>query len=260
MTEEQRIKSFSHKFKEKIGFNNTVLNKYRIKKILEHCSGKQTLLELGCGYGRITKSLAPYFSKITAVDGSQDLINMAKQENSSANISYISSLIETLELDEKFDLVLLCCVLEHVLDPQQVLKKSASFLKDNGSLLIIVPNCRSLHRRIGKQLGIIKELNELNASDREYGHRRVYSLEELSKDIKQAGLNIDKKHSFFIKPLSNNQMEQIDPKICDALYEVSKDIDNLGSMLFVSASTPLEITRQNNKKQNAAISNGVKKT
>jgi len=233
--EKKRAKIFSNQFALKKGFN-VFMGRYRIKTILEHCKKRGTLLDLGCSYGKIAKALSPYFKRIVAVDGSQALINQAKKENSAPNIFYQVSLVENLDIREKFDVVLLSFILEHVADPKIILKKAAQFLKNYGVLFVMVPNAESLHRRVGKAMGIIKKLHELTPVDINHGHRRVYTLHALVKDIRRAGLKINKKGTFFIKPLSNKQMEKFDPKICNALYEVGKDLQGLGSMLFVLAS------------------------
>ena len=233
--EEKRAKKFSKQFAQKKGFN-VFMSRYRIKTILEHCDRHGTLLDLGCSFGRIAKALSPFFKKIVAVDGSQVLINQAKKENRASNIFYHVSLVENLDLKEKFDVILLSFILEHVANPRIILKKASRFLKGKGILFIMVPNAESLHRRVGRALGIIKRLDGLTPIDINHGHRRVYTLKKLVKDIKGAGLKINRKGTFFIKPLSNKQMEKFDPKICDAFYKVGKDLQGLGSMLFVSTS------------------------
>lgn len=233
--EKKRAKIFSNQFALKKGFN-VFMGRYRIKTILEHCKKRGTLLDLGCSYGKIAKALSPHFKRIVAVDGSERLINQAKKENSAPNIFYRISIVENLDIKEKFDVVLLSFILEHVASPQIILGKAAKFLKKNGVLFIMVPNAESLHRRIGKAMGIIKKLDELTPIDINHGHRRVYRLKTLVKDIRGADLNINKKGTFFIKPLSNKQMEKFDPEICDALYEIGKDLQGLGSMLFALAS------------------------
>lgn len=234
--EKKRAKRFSRQFARKKGFN-VFMGRYRIKTILEYCRGRnKKLLDLGCSYGRIAKALSPYFKRIVAVDGSKTLINQAKKENRASNIYYHVSLVENLDIKEKFDVVLLSFILEHVANPQIILRKASKFLKKKGVLFIMVPNAESLHRRIGKAMGIIKKLNELTPTDINHGHRRVYTLKTIVKDIRRAGLKINKKGTFFIKPLSNKQMGKFDLKICDALYEIGKDLQGLGSMLFVLAS------------------------
>ncbi|OHA71303.1 MAG: hypothetical protein A3H01_01580 [Candidatus Wildermuthbacteria bacterium RIFCSPLOWO2_12_FULL_40_9] len=233
--EKKRAGKFSSQFALKKGFN-VFMGRYRIRTILDNCKKRGTLLDLGCSYGRIAKALSFDFKSIVAVDGSDALINQAKKENTVRNISYHVSLIEDLEIKSKFDVVLLSFILEHVAEPQKILKKATQFLKSKGVLFIMVPNAESLHRRVGKAMGIIKKLDELTITDINHGHRRVYTLKTLEKEIGSVGLNINKKGTFFIKPFSNKQMEKFDPKICDAFYEVGKDLQGLGSMLFVLAS------------------------
>lgn len=233
--EKERADKLAAQFARKEGFN-AFLTEYRVKKILEYLKGKKTLLDIGCSYGRIAKMLSPFFKKIVAVDGSNDLISQAIKENSAENISYIASLIEDFKLEEKFDAVLLSFILEHVAEPTEVIRKASGFLKEKGILFLMVPNAESLHRRVGKSMGLIKELNELTSQDVSHGHRRVYTMEGISKEVISAGLKINDMGTYFIKPFSNAQMESVDGKICDALYEISNDIKGLGSMIFVSAS------------------------
>lgn len=229
--EKTRASKFSKGFYEQENFNS-FMGKYRIETILDNCSGRKTLLDIGCSFGKIAKDISPYFEKIVAVDGSEELIKKAKEENSAPNITYKVFLFEELELDERFDVILISFVLEHVADPINILKKATKFLNEDGILFIMVPNAESLHRRVGKAMGEIKELDELTLKDIKHGHRRVYSIKKLSKDIEQAGLKIEKIGTFFIKPLSNSQMEQFDVKICDAFFEVGKDLPGLGSMIY----------------------------
>jgi len=231
LEEKKRADKFSKGFSKYENFN-AFLSRYRIKTILENCSEKKTLLDIGCSFGEIAKELSPYFDKIIAVDGSEELIKKAEKENSAPNIIYKISIFEELKLEEKFDVVLMSFVLEHVADSIKTLEKAASFLNEKGILFVMVPNAESLHRRVGKAMGAIKELDELTAKDINHGHRRVYSIEKLSQDIKNAGLKIEKISTFFIKPFSNPQMEKFDSKICDALYEVGKELPGLGSMIY----------------------------
>jgi 2-polyprenyl-3-methyl-5-hydroxy-6-metoxy-1,4-benzoquinol methylase len=229
--EKKRADKFSKGFYQQEKFN-AFLSKYRIETILENCSGRKTLLDIGCSFGKIAKELSSNFEKITAVDGSDDLIKQAREENSAPNINYKVSLLEELELEDKFDVVLMSFILEHVADPIKTLEKAASFLNSGGILFVMIPNAESLHRRVGKAMGEIKELDELTLKDINHGHRRVYSMEKFSKDVEDAGLKVKKMGTFFIKPFSNSQMEQFDEKICDALFEVGKDLPGLGSMIY----------------------------
>jgi putative sugar O-methyltransferase len=81
-----------------------------------------TVLEVGCGFGRITKLLLSNFPEITeyvAVDLSPEQIENAKKYVSGVDkrtaLRFIVSDIQSLELDSKYDLVIAPEVLLHIL-------------------------------------------------------------------------------------------------------------------------------------------------
>ena len=76
--ERKRARLLSKEFSRTKGFN-VFMGKYRIETILEHCKNRETLLDLGCAYGKITKALSPFFKRILGVDGSKELIEQAKK-------------------------------------------------------------------------------------------------------------------------------------------------------------------------------------
>lgn len=96
--------------------------------LLTHLNGIsgsfKSVLELGCGFGRITKLLLTNYDNITeylAVDISPDQIENAKALISSAKLSnkikldFLVSDIQSLKLDKQYDLVILSEVLLHIL-------------------------------------------------------------------------------------------------------------------------------------------------
>ena len=92
---------------------------------LNRISGSfKSVLELGCGFGRITKLLLTNYDNITeylAVDISTDQIENAKNLISSPKLSnkvkldFLVSDIQSLKLDKQYDLVILSEVLLHIL-------------------------------------------------------------------------------------------------------------------------------------------------
>jgi 2-polyprenyl-3-methyl-5-hydroxy-6-metoxy-1,4-benzoquinol methylase len=233
--EKQRLESIARYFSMKDGFNG-YMNKYRVSKILELCVGK-TVLDIGSADAFMAEALSPFFKRIVAVDGSTELINRAKARlGDLSNIELINMLAEDFDTSEKFDLVLLSFVLEHVVNPVAVLEKAATFIAPKeGSMFVMVPNARSLHRRVGVALGILSELDALSDEDRKQGHRRVYTEEKLRAHLESASLHVLEIGTFFIKPLSNPQMEQLDTKIADAFFNISRDLPGLGSMIYAKA-------------------------
>ena len=96
--------------------------------LLTHLNGIsgsfKSVLELGCGFGRITNLLLTNYDNITeylAIDISPDQIENAKTLISSTKISnqvkldFLVSDIQSLKLDKQYDLVILSEVLLHIL-------------------------------------------------------------------------------------------------------------------------------------------------
>lgn len=208
------------------GFNKT-LAAYRTKIISELSKGPK-ILELGCGDGLITPELAKHFDDITAVDGSQTRIERAKERLESVKdkgkVTFILSLFENFKPDAHFDTIVLSAVLEHVDDPITLLKDCRKWLEKDGYVIIVVPNAESIHRRLGKIMGIISDLHELADQDALVGHKRYYDTKLLKEDVTKSGLQIESIHGILLKPLPNSQMEKMDPGVIDAFYELGREL------------------------------------
>ncbi|MDQ3838958.1 MAG: class I SAM-dependent methyltransferase [Thermoproteota archaeon] len=98
------------------------------------------ILEVGCGFGRITKLLLSNFSEVTdyvAVDLSPEQIENAKKYVSEVDnkntLKFIVSDIQSLSLDTKYDLVIAPEVLLHILPAEikDVIAKLESWSKKN---------------------------------------------------------------------------------------------------------------------------------
>jgi len=220
--EKKRLLNVTAGFSMKTGFNGK-LEKYRILTIKEHLKNGE-ILDVGCADGLMAKELAKSFKHITAIDGSEELINMAKQYKLK-NVDFVYSLFEEFEPKIKFDSVILSDILEHVKNPIHLLKLAKKWVKDNGIILILCPNANSIHRNIGAMANMLKNIHKLNKSDIKVGHRRVYDIHSLRKDIELANLKIEKWGGMFLKPLSNEQMNKLNDKVIDAFYSIGKQLD-----------------------------------
>lgn len=230
--EKKRLEDIGKTFTMESGLTKKV-EKYFIQMLKEDLDPGQTL-EVGCADGYLAKSLAKYTTHITGIDGSKKLIERAKRRRIK-NATFIHSLFEEYEPQIKFDYIILCDILEHVIDPVNLLKFSRKWLKGNGKILIISPNANSIHRQIGLLAGMINDVHELNATDMKVGHRRIYDSKILKKDIKKASLRIIKEDGFFLKPLSDSQMEDLQDEVINAFYLIGEQVpyDLLALLYFV---------------------------
>nr|NGX57099.1 dTDP-3-amino-3,4,6-trideoxy-alpha-D-glucopyranose [Candidatus Anoxychlamydiales bacterium] len=185
---------------------NHILAFYMAQSVMENTSKNSSLLDLACGDGTLLEMMSNHFSSIVGVDGSDKYLNLAKKKISTAK--FYNSLIEDFNTDQKFDVVTLLCILEHVIDPISILKKAATFLKEDGIMIVHVPNALATNRVIAKIMGTLNNEYELSPFDINVaGHRRSYDISLLLTDIKNAKLKSISTGGIFYKMLSTPQFD-----------------------------------------------------
>ena len=184
---------------------NQVLAHYKVQSCLENATS-DSLLDIACGDGMLTELFARHFRTVMGVDASSKHLSEARKRVPGA--TFHESLIEDFECNQKFGSVFMLDLLEHVNDPVAVLAKAASFLERAGRLIVHVPNCDAVNRKIAVLIGTLSSCDELSPFDLQIaGHRRSYNLESLQQDIERAGLKVIKTGGIFYKMLSTPQMD-----------------------------------------------------
>lgn len=206
---------------------------YTGKYLLESLKGPR-ILEMGCADGAMTSLLAEFFPDVTAVDGSAELIAKArKKAGDRKNLTFVNAMFEEIDLEPNFDTVLQAHILEHVENPVEVLSIGRRLLAPGGLLVAQVPNANSVHRMIGVKMGIIETVTSLSGQDLKLGHRRVYTMQNLKKDAESAGLTVVNEGGYFLKPLSNSQMESWDNRLLDAFFELGRALPDIAAEIYV---------------------------
>lgn len=223
-------------YNEEDGFEFALI-RYKIAGITPHLYGS-SLLDMGCGVGLLCNAFADRFSRIVGVDGSALKIARARQMVRHPHVEFVNAMFDEFFTTERFDTILATNVLEHMTDPGTFLSHLINMLAPGGQIILTVPNAMSLHKRIGKQLGMIRDYLELTAADLEKGHHQVYTRETLAATLQTSGLQLTCMEGILLKPLSNRQMESFDPHVCDALYEIGKELPDYCSSILAVASIP----------------------
>lgn len=114
-----------------------MINPLRMKFITEQVDlDHKQVLDVGCGGGILTESLAKAGANTSGLDLAEDSILVAKQhaQDNGLNINYINQSVEDLadSHSEQFDVI--CCMemLEHVPDPNSIIESCAKLLKPGG--------------------------------------------------------------------------------------------------------------------------------
>lgn len=194
-----------------------------------------SVLELGIGYGMTTPILAEAASRHVVVEGEASVIERFRGLHPGCPARVVHGFFEEFATDERFDAVVMGFVLEHVDDPELLLRRYAKFLKPGGCLWVAVPNARSLHRLIGAAAGFLDDVHALSDFDRKLGHRRYYDYSSLIALLGSCGYRVTVAKGIFLKPLTSSQLESLnlDDRVFRAFLIVGKDLPELANSILV---------------------------
>ncbi|MCX9083035.1 MAG: class I SAM-dependent methyltransferase [Candidatus Methanoperedens sp.] len=171
-----------------------------IQSIIEN-SDKNTLegLDLGCGMGNITIPLAILGYRMTGIDISPKNINNAKSRKITVdNPFFLVEDAENFSLGkDNLDFVICSEVLEHLNSPHRALNLINKVLRNNGLLIVTVPNGYGPYSLIADHLRnkVISRISNIKPSE----HVKTFSLSNICNLIEEAGFDILKiNHSDFI--------------------------------------------------------------
>ncbi len=110
-----------------------------LEKIAAHVRSGQRVLDVGCGGGRLARHLTALGAEVTGIERHPVAAALARQ--------YCVRVVEKdlndpglLNADEKFDVIVLADVLEHLVYPDELLNRLVPHLTGAGIALISVPN------------------------------------------------------------------------------------------------------------------------
>jgi 2-polyprenyl-3-methyl-5-hydroxy-6-metoxy-1,4-benzoquinol methylase len=219
VAEQSRLDSVVGSYGEAVSPFDAAMRGYMMRT-LEPWLADGPCLQVGCAHGDQTSVLAERFPDLTVLEPVPRFLNQTRERIGDRAV-FVRALVETFETDRRFDTIIFSHVLEHVLDPAASLARLGSLLTRTGRLFVIVPNAEAPSRRIAVKMGVLAHLEALSQDDQAAGHRRVYRLDTLCRDVLGAGLSIEHSGGVFYKPLANFQFNALmgGPLIADAFME-----------------------------------------
>ncbi|MCA1563175.1 MAG: metalloregulator ArsR/SmtB family transcription factor [Acidobacteria bacterium] len=107
--------------------------------------------DLGCGTGQVAAALAPFVTRVIAVDRSGEMLQAARRRlRAAVNVDVRRGDLEALPIgDGELDAATLLLVLHHLPDPSAALKEAGRVLRPGGRLLIadMLPHDREEYRQ-----------------------------------------------------------------------------------------------------------------
>jgi SAM-dependent methyltransferase len=222
--------------------NDDVADKFIEDACQEHCcdwlasliSPDDVVVELGFGEGVTLARLAPLPRRYVVVEGAPSLAARVRSEF--PDVEVVEALFEDHRPDTPCDKLLALHVLEHVDDPIALARHLHSWVAPGGEIVVVVPNRRSLHRRLAVLMGLQPELDTLSPRDHLVGHQRVYDLDQLEGDLRQAGFEPFERRGLFLKVLPNAMMLDHPLALIQALNELGDELPaDVGANIAVRA-------------------------
>ncbi len=105
------------------------------------------LLEIGCGAGHLLLRATKKGFSATGIDLDRKAIQFVKNK---LKLNAHLSKIEDLPKNEKFDIIILIGVFEHIDEPNYFINLMKEHLNENGEIIMGLPNVRSLNRFVSE--------------------------------------------------------------------------------------------------------------
>lgn len=166
------------------------INPLRLKYIQDHVnlSGK-SVIDIGCGAGILTESMAKAGAKATGIDLNKSLIDAAElhMHESGIEAEYLKISAEDIAAERpgKYDVVTCLEMLEHVPDPASVIRACAALVKPGGHIFFSTIN-RNPKSYLFAIIGAEYILNILPKNTHDYS--KFIRPSELGGWVRQAGM------------------------------------------------------------------------
>jgi 2-polyprenyl-3-methyl-5-hydroxy-6-metoxy-1,4-benzoquinol methylase len=194
------------------------------------------VLELGCGSGHMSSVLRERGCNIIGVEIDPQAAQAAGRTCERVILGDLDYINFDREIgNDRFDVVLLADVLEHLKDPLSVLRSVKRFLLPGGSIVISVPNVAHVSVRLALLAGQFP-YGETGLLDQT--HLRFLTRDSLEKLLRDAGLAIDQLERIMKTPTDPAHFEvPFDPAILpDSIREeLYRDPEALTYQFVLSA-------------------------
>ncbi len=157
------------------------------QEILRIVGEKKTILEIGSSSGYMTRAFLDNGCIVDVVECDQKAVaKLPKQVRRTLNVSIEND--EIFTTFRKFDFIIMADVLEHLVNPEQVLKRLCEISSVNTKLLISLPNIASWVGR--KQLFFKGDFQYQESGLLDRTHLHFYTVNTLPKLLSEQGWKV----------------------------------------------------------------------
>ncbi len=190
------------------------------------------VLEIGCGTGIFTQYFAVTGAQVTAVDISEELLDVTRERGLPQNVNLVCAPFEELPIDQPFDAVVGSSVLHH-LEIRPALAHIFALLKPGGVIAFGEPNMLNPQVMAQKNVPWIKERLGDSPDETAFFRWQMRSL------LREAGFSeIEITPLDWLHPLTHPNMMSFVEK-AGALLERLPLVNEIAGSLYIRARRPL---------------------
>lgn len=199
--------------------HNAYYDRPNTLSLLKEVQG-QNILDAACGPGKYAEMLLAEGAKVTGLDISTRMVELARERNKGAGQFFVHDLATPLTMiqDQSYDIVLCALAMHYIEDWNNTLKEFCRVLKSEGQLVISIEHpFFEFNYFKSEQYFEVEEVkctwNGFGAPAEIYSYRR--SLQDCIIPLVNNGFYIDR----LIEPRPVKEFEKLDPKHYKELNE-----------------------------------------
>jgi len=177
-----------------LGHAYSYLNRrqHTLELIAKIAPAGSAVLDVAGGHGNFTLSLAEMGYEVTWNDLRADLAQYVQMKHEAGTVHYAPGNVFDLSFENRFDVVLITEIIEHVAHPDQFLAKVGGFVRPGGHIVMTTPNGGYFRNRLPK----FSEWSDPSVFEKHQfkpgadGHIFLMHRDEIAGLARQAGLEV----------------------------------------------------------------------
>jgi 2-polyprenyl-3-methyl-5-hydroxy-6-metoxy-1,4-benzoquinol methylase len=198
------------------------------------------VLDVGCGFATTSQHIADRGNRVTGIESSAEAVAVARARVSDVVHTDLQQLDDVKRAlgERRFDVIIFADVLEHLSWPIGVLRGYLDLLKDDGSVIVSLPNVGLWSVRLNLMLGRFR-YEETGVLDRT--HLRFFTRRTAREMIEQAGLKIVRRtyNPGLVRPFVPLAKRFIGGNVAESLHPSSL-LESLPHKVYLKGVYPME--------------------
>jgi SAM-dependent methyltransferase len=227
-----------------LNFEN-VLIETRRQEIISFLKKKKpkNILEIGCGNESICHYYKSYKNFLVLEPSTYFITKNNFSRIKNKGLKIYNSFLEDFKNDKNinFDFIICSSVLHETKSPKIFLRKIYNLSKKKTIIFFNVPNAFSLHRLLAVESGFIKNPFTRSKTQKKMQQKKVYSIETLTKELRNEGFSVILGKTNFLKPFTYDQMHKIiknkivPKQVLTGMKKIIKLLPNFGAEINIYA-------------------------